>query len=43
MRELLETGKVVPAIDRSFPLAETAEALRYMEAGHPRGKIVIAV
>jgi NADPH:quinone reductase-like Zn-dependent oxidoreductase len=43
MRELLETGKVVPVIDRSFPLAETAEALRYMEAGHPRGKIVITV
>jgi NADPH:quinone reductase-like Zn-dependent oxidoreductase len=43
LRELLETGKVVPVIDRSFPLAETAEALRYMEAGHPRGKIVITV
>jgi NADPH:quinone reductase-like Zn-dependent oxidoreductase len=43
LNELLESGKLVPAIDRSFPLAETAEALRYMESGHPRGKIVITV
>ena len=43
LSELLESGKVVPVIDRSFPLAETAEALRYLEAGHPRGKIVITV
>jgi NADPH:quinone reductase-like Zn-dependent oxidoreductase len=41
--ELLETGKVVPVIDRRFPLAETAEALRYLEEGHPRGKVVITV
>jgi NADPH:quinone reductase-like Zn-dependent oxidoreductase len=43
LNELLESGKVVPLIDRSFPLAETAEALRYLESGHPRGKIVITV
>ena len=43
LNELLESGKVVPVIDRSFPLAETAEALRYLESGHPRGKIVITV
>jgi NADPH:quinone reductase-like Zn-dependent oxidoreductase len=43
LSELLESGKVVPVIDRSFPLAETAEALRYLESGHPRGKIVITV
>jgi NADPH:quinone reductase-like Zn-dependent oxidoreductase len=41
--ELLEVGKVVPVIDRTFPLSETAEALRYMEEGHPKGKIVITV
>jgi NADPH:quinone reductase-like Zn-dependent oxidoreductase len=43
LNELLESSKVVPVIDRSFPLAETAEALRYLESGHPRGKIVITV
>jgi NADPH:quinone reductase-like Zn-dependent oxidoreductase len=43
LNELLESGKVVPVIDRSFPLAETAEALRYLESGHPRGKIGITV
>ena len=41
--ELLEAGKVVPVIDRCYPLGETAEALRYMEEGHPKGKIVITV
>jgi NADPH:quinone reductase-like Zn-dependent oxidoreductase len=40
---LLESGQLVPQIDRTFPLAQTAEALRYMESGHPRGKIVITV
>jgi NADPH:quinone reductase-like Zn-dependent oxidoreductase len=43
MKELLEAGNVVPAIDRCFPLPEAAEALRYLEAGHPRGKVVITV
>ncbi len=41
--ELLEAGKVVPVIDRCYPLAETAEAIRYLEAGHARGKVVITV
>ncbi len=41
--ELLETGKVVPVIDRCYLLSETAEALRYLEAGHARGKIVITM
>lgn len=40
---LLEAGKVVPVIDRCYPLAETAEAIRYLEAGHARGKVVITV
>ncbi len=43
LKELLETGKVVSVIDRRYPLRETAEAIRYLEQGHPRGKIVITV
>jgi len=41
LKELLETGKVVPVIDRSFPLAETVDAMHYVLDGHPRGKVVI--
>jgi NADPH:quinone reductase-like Zn-dependent oxidoreductase len=43
MKGLLEAGKVVPVIDRRYPLRETAEALRYLGKGHARGKIVITV
>ena len=43
IKELLEAGKVVPVIDRCYPLAETAEAIRYLETGHARGKVVITV
>jgi NADPH:quinone reductase-like Zn-dependent oxidoreductase len=43
MKELLEAGKVVPVIDRCYPLGETAEAIRYLEEGHARGKVVITV
>jgi NADPH:quinone reductase-like Zn-dependent oxidoreductase len=43
MKELLEAGKVVPVIDRRYPLGETAEALRYLEEGHARGKVVITM
>jgi NADPH:quinone reductase-like Zn-dependent oxidoreductase len=43
MKELMEAGKVVPVIDRCYPLRETAEALRYLGAGHARGKVVITV
>ena len=43
IKELLEAGKVVPVIDRRYPLAETAEALRYLEVGHARGKVIITV
>ena len=41
--ELLAAGKVVPVIDRSYPLGEVAEAIRYLEKGHARGKVVITV
>ena len=43
LKDLLATGKVVPVIDRRYPLRETAEALRYLEEGHARGKVVITV
>jgi NADPH:quinone reductase-like Zn-dependent oxidoreductase len=43
LKELLEAGKVVPLIDRRYPLSETAEALRYLGEGHARGKVVITV
>lgn len=41
--ELIEAGKVTPAIDRSFPLAEASAAMRHLEAGHVQGKIVITI
>ena len=41
LKELVEAGKITPVIDRTFPLSEAAEALRYLQAGHARGKIVI--
>jgi len=43
MKELLEAVKVVPVIDRRYPLGETAEAIRYLEEGHAQGKVVIKV
>jgi NADPH:quinone reductase-like Zn-dependent oxidoreductase len=43
IKELLEAGKVVPVIDRRYPLSELAEAIRYLEEGHARGKVVITV
>jgi NADPH:quinone reductase-like Zn-dependent oxidoreductase len=41
VKELLEAGKVVPVIDRRYPLSEVADALRYYGKGHARGKIII--
>jgi NADPH:quinone reductase-like Zn-dependent oxidoreductase len=41
IRRLLEAGKVTPVIDRIYPLSDVPEAIRYLEAGHARGKVVI--
>lgn len=41
LSELIEAGGVAPVIDRTFPLVEAPDAIRYLEQGHPRGKIVI--
>jgi NADPH:quinone reductase-like Zn-dependent oxidoreductase len=41
--DLIEAGKVTPVIDRTYPLIEAPEAIRYLEKGHPKGKIVITV
>jgi NADPH:quinone reductase-like Zn-dependent oxidoreductase len=41
LKGLLEAGTVVPVIDRRYPLSDVAEALRYLEEGHARGKVVI--
>jgi NADPH:quinone reductase-like Zn-dependent oxidoreductase len=43
IKGLLETGKVSPVIDRRYPLSETADAIRYLETGRARGKVVITV
>ncbi len=42
-RELIAAGKITPAIDKTYPLNEIAEAMWYLEAGHVRGKVVITV
>jgi len=43
LKELIESGKVTPAIDRTYPLSETAGAMRYFEEEHARAKIVITL
>ena len=43
LADLLLSGKVTPVIDRTFKFSETADALRYLETGHARGKVVVAV
>lgn len=43
MQGLLESGKVKPVIDRTYPLSEAGEAVGYLEKGHARGKVVITV
>ncbi len=43
LKELIETKKVTPVIDRVYPLSEVPEALRYLEEGHARAKVVITL
>jgi NADPH:quinone reductase-like Zn-dependent oxidoreductase len=43
LRDLLEAGKIAPAIDRTYPLSDVPAAIRYLQEGHARGKVVIAV
>jgi NADPH:quinone reductase-like Zn-dependent oxidoreductase len=43
LRELIEAGKLTPLIDRTYPLREAPEAIRYWGQGHARGKVVITV
>ena len=41
--DLMQSGKVKPVIDRTYPLSQIAEAMRYLEAGHARGKVIITM
>jgi NADPH:quinone reductase-like Zn-dependent oxidoreductase len=43
LQKLLEAGKVTSVIDRTYPLSETPEAIRYVEEGHARGKVVVTL
>ncbi|MBO0703625.1 MAG: NAD(P)-dependent alcohol dehydrogenase, partial [Candidatus Dormibacteraeota bacterium] len=43
LRELIEAGKLTPVLDRTYPLDEAPEAIRYLEAGRARGKVVVTV
>jgi NADPH:quinone reductase-like Zn-dependent oxidoreductase len=43
VKELIEAGKVTPVIDRTYPLSEAPEAIRYLADGHGRGKVVVTV
>jgi len=43
LKDLIEAGKITPVIDRTYPLTEAPNAIRYMDEGHARGKVVITV
>ena len=43
LRDLIESGKVTPAIDRTYPLIQTAAAIRHVQEGRARGKVVITI
>ena len=43
LADLVATGKITPVIERMYPLSETADAIRFLEAEHARGKVVLTV
>jgi NADPH:quinone reductase-like Zn-dependent oxidoreductase len=43
LRDLMQSGKVAPVIDRAYKIGETQAAVRYLEEGHARGKVVISI
>jgi NADPH:quinone reductase-like Zn-dependent oxidoreductase len=43
LNQLIEAGKLTPVIDRTYPLSEVPEAIRYLEEGHARGKVVVTM
>ena len=43
LKGLIESGEVIPVIDRTYLLSDTPEAFRYVEEGHARGKVVITI
>jgi NADPH:quinone reductase-like Zn-dependent oxidoreductase len=43
LADLLQSGKIKPVIDRTYKLSEVPDALRYLEQGHARGKVIISV
>ena len=43
LADLIESGQLTPAIDRTYPLSETPAAIRYVRAGQARGKVVITM
>ncbi|MCU0486785.1 MAG: zinc-binding dehydrogenase [Anaerolineales bacterium] len=43
LKEWLETGKIKPVIERTYPLREAPQAFRYLDKEHARGKVVITV
>ena len=43
LKKLIEAGKITPVIERTYPLGDTPEAMRYIDQGHARGKVVISV
>jgi NADPH:quinone reductase-like Zn-dependent oxidoreductase len=43
LRDLLQAGKITPVIDRTYPLSQVPQAIRYLEQGHASGKVVITI
>jgi len=43
LADMMQSGKVKPVIDRTYKLSEVPQAIRYLEEGHARGKVIISV